>query len=304
MAALTCCRPDGRRRRLFELAARSALMFRAATALATVWLAAAARPAAAAEPAKPAAYECRFTADRMTIDGHDDEPTWKLAQPVGDFKMPWVREGSDQPPTATRAKLLWDRDCLYFFAEMEDTDLYADVREHDGQTWDNDVVELFLKPADDKPGYYEFQVSAANTKLDMFLPRRGAGGYVRFKADGDFDFESAVQLSGTLNRWSDKDTGWTVEGRLAWKDFARTGGRPEPGEQWKFAVCRYDYSVDFEGPALSTSAPLKTNPTPKFHYFEDYAPIEFVGPTKSPRGDAAVPPKRSPGLSSLPMPLR
>jgi len=254
-------------------------------AVAITWIAGPAptRSAAAAEDVAPSAYECRFTEERIKIDGRADEEAWKLAQPVADFRMPWLREGSDKPPTATRARLLWDREHLYFYAEMEDSDLYADVKEHDGQTWDNDVIELFLKPADDKPGYYEFQVSA--------------GGYNRFKADGDFEFESAVKLDGTLNRWSDRDTGWTAEGRLAWKDFARTGGRPEPGERWKFALCRYDYSVDFEGPALSTSAPLRTNPTPKFHYFEDYAPIEFVGPAKLPRGDAALPPQtRSPDM--------
>ena len=204
--------------------------------------------------------------------------------------MPWVRSGSDQPRTATRAKLLWDREYLYFFAEMDDTDVYADIKQHDGMTWNNDVIELFLKPALDKPGYYEFQVNAAGTTLDMFLPRRNAGAYERFKADGDFDFPAAVQVNGTLNRWADTDTGWSAEGRLAWKDFARTGGRPKPDERWTFALCRYDYSVDFEGPALSTSAPLKTNPTPNFHFFEDYAPIRFVGPAQSPQPAAARPP--------------
>ena len=29
------------------------------------------------------------------------------------------------------------------------------------------VFELFFKPADDKGGYYEFQVNAAGTVLDM-----------------------------------------------------------------------------------------------------------------------------------------
>ena len=59
---------------------------------------------------------------------------------------------------------------------------------------------------------------------------------------------------------------------------AATGGRPKGDEKWKFALCRYDYSVDFEGPELSTCAPLKTNPFPNFHFFEDYAPLKFVGP--------------------------
>src|SRR5438067_7308440 len=168
---------------------------------------------------------------------------------------------------------------------MEDTDLYADVTEHDGQTWDNDVFELFFKPADDKPGYYEFQVNAAGTVMDMFIPRRGSGGYRRYKSDGDFHIDAKVKLRGTLNKWTDRDQGWSVEGRIPWKDFLRTGGRPDIGERWKFALCRYDYSVDFEGPELSTCAPLKTPPA-DFHRFEEYATLKFVGP---PQKDAARP---------------
>jgi glucose/arabinose dehydrogenase len=242
-----------------------------------------------AKQAVPIDYECHFTEGPIQIDGQADEAAWKLAVPVGEFAMPWVREGDSKAKTATRARLLWDREYLYFFAEMDDTDLFANVTEHDGVTWNNDVFELFFKPADDKPGYYEFQVNAANTTFDMFLPRRGAGGTDRFKADGTFDFQTAVSLDGTLNNWTDKDAKWSCEGRLAWKDFARTGGRPKEGERWKFALCRYDYSVDFEGPALSTSAPMKTNPFPNFHYFEDYSSIRFVGPSESPRPQAAKP---------------
>ena len=79
--------------------------------------------------------------------------------------------------TATTAKLLWDREYLYFFAEMEDTDLFAEITEQDGMLWLNDVFELFFRPDADKPGYYEFQVNAAGTQMDLFLPRRGAGGF-------------------------------------------------------------------------------------------------------------------------------
>src|SRR5262249_16298876 len=108
--------------------------------------------------------------------------------------------------------------------------------------------------------------------------RRGAGGYRRFKDDGEFHVESKVRLRGTLNRWQDKDEGWSVEGRIPWRDFLRTGGRPGIDERWKFALCRYDYSVDFEEPELSTCAPVKSSPTADLHLHEDYATLRFVGP--------------------------
>lgn len=234
----------------------------------------------AAPPPAPD-FECRFTDAPVTVDGKGDDPAWKLAQPIDRFHLPWLGDKNRTARTATRAKLLWDRDYLYFLADMDDADLYADVREQDGATWENDVFELFFKPADDKPGYYEFQVSPAGTKLDMFLPRRGAGGYARFKGDGKFQWETKVELRGTLNQWSDEDQGWTAEGRIPWRDLLRTGGRPDAGERWKFQLCRYDYSVAFEGPELSTCAPTSTLARPDFHHYEDYATLVFVGPQQS-----------------------
>src|SRR5262249_54693688 len=194
---------------------------------------------------------------------------------------PWLGKNARAAKTKTTAKLLWDREYLYFFADMEDTDLYADVKEHDGMLWNNDVFELFFKPADDKPGYYEFQVNAAGAVLDMFLPRRGAGGYQRFINDGDFHIDAKVHLRGTLNKWTDKDDGWSVEGKIPWNDFLRTGGRPAAGGKRKVGPCRLDYSVDFEGPELSTCAPLKGKGNADFHYFEDYVTLTFVGPQKT-----------------------
>src|SRR5262245_53922136 len=214
------------------------------------------KPKAFQQP--PTAFECRWTDGPITIDGKADEPAWKHAQVIDQFYQPWLGKNARWARTATSARLLWDREHLYFFADMEDADLYADVKDHDGMTWDNDVFELFFKPAEDRPGYYEFQVNAAGTVMDLFLPRRGAGGYKRFIKDGDFHIEAKVQLRGTLNKWSDRDQGWSVEGKIPWKDLMRTGGRPEPDEKWKFTLCRYDYSVDFEGPELSTCAPLKS----------------------------------------------
>lgn len=246
-----------------------------AAAVAFLWLSPRPKESAAEETA-PTAFECRRATGKIVIDGKADEEAWKNAQVIESFRRPWEEKEKDRAArTRTRARLLWDDTALYFYAAMEDTDVYADVIQGDGMLWTNDVFELFFKPADDKPGYYEFQVNAQNAKLDMYLPRRGAGGYQRFAQDGDFHIESRVLVSGTLNNWRDKDEGWAVEGRIPWADFERTGGRPAAGAAWKFALCRYDYSVAFEGPDLSTCAPMNTRPA-DFHRFEEYATLKFV----------------------------
>ena len=121
--------------------------------------------------------ECRWATGPIQLDGKLDEPAWENAQVIKDFAVFWENRA---PKTATRARLLWDDQYLYFAAEMEDTDLYADVKEHNGMCWYNDVFEMFFKPSAQELAYYEFQVNAANTQLEMFLPSRGAGGYGRF----------------------------------------------------------------------------------------------------------------------------
>jgi hypothetical protein len=229
-------------------------------------------PAAAADdPPAVREAECRRATSRVKIDGILDEITWDKAQVLEDFSAFWEKR---KARSATKARLLWDDQYLYFCAEMEDADLYADVKEHNGMAWTNDVFELFFKPHEDKLAYYEFQVNALNTQLEMFLPSRGAGGYQRFAPVGKMGMESAVKLYGTLNDWKDKDKGWTVEGRIPWKAFEPTGGRPKAGEKWRFALCRYDYSVAYDHPDLSSTAPLTKS---EFHRYEDYGTVTFVG---------------------------
>ena len=223
-----------------------------------------------AEPPVVRAAECRWATSPIKIDGRIDEPAWNNAQELTAFSIYWEKR---VPSTVTTAKLLWDERYFYFMADMEDYDLYADVTERNGMTWLNDVFEIFLKPSAGKPPYYEFQVNAANTPLELFLPSRGAGGYRRFAGQSKLGLESAVKLRGTLNKFTDKDGGWTVEGRIPWSAFKQTGGRPEVGAKWKFALCRYDYSWTLEQPELMSTAPLTK---PDFHRYEDYGELTFV----------------------------
>lgn len=78
-----------------------------------------------------------------------------------------------------------------------------------------------------------------------------------------------------MNNWQDKDTGWTVEGRIPLTAFEVSGATPQPGAKWRFALCRYDYSAAFERPETSSTAPLTQS---DFHRYEDYSELVFVGP--------------------------
>lgn len=217
-------------------------------------------------PSPPAvAYTCAFTESAIKIDGKIDEPAWKQANVIDKLTTPWLDNRT--PRQATRARLLWDRQHLYFAAELDDDKLFTRPTLHNGRVWEMDTFELFLKPADDKPGYYEFEVNADNVTLELFIPDRSKGGYDQYKDKHPFKFQTAV-----FKRADGK--GWSVEGRMPWSDFAPTGGRPDVNEVWQFSVCRCDYS-DANTSELSTNSHMKK---PSFHAHEDYPRIRFAAP--------------------------
>ena len=224
---------------------------------------------------------CRWATEAPKIDGIGDDGTWKQAVSVANFRLPGT---GAKPQSSTVAKLLWDRQYLYFLAELEDHDLFANVVEHDGKTWEDDVFEMFLKPSESKTGYYEFQVNAAGTQMDMFIPQRKSGAYNEYKSANAFHWNAAVERNGSLQVRTDRDSGWTVEGRIPWVDLLPTGGRPDIDEVWGIALCRYDYSLDRE-PELSSCAPLSQV---DFHRTEDYAKVRFAGPAESSPSAAAL----------------
>ena len=254
-------------------------------------------PPVAAEPRSAAAAECRWADTPISLDGSDDDAAWKHAQVLENFGQTWLGDKAPALRGKTRAKLLWDRDYLYFFADMTDADLFADVTRHDGPIWENDTFELFFRPGPDKPGYFEFEVNAANAVLDAFFPKRDLKSAINFIVNGDFKVETKVKLRGTLTQRDDVDQGWSVEGRIPWADFLRAGGRPEPGEQWRFNLCRCNYDKDNDV-ELTATAPFQAKPYPEFfHQIEEYPALTFVGPderTSRPHGIA----KREPVLGS------
>ncbi len=227
--------------------------------------------------ATAAELECRWTAIAPVIDGRGDDAVWQGASVSERFVQHWL-PGAPASKQRTRVRLLWDREWIYFLAELDDADVTADVREHDGPMWRNDVFEIFLKPSDAHAGYYEFEVNPFGAVLDAFFPDAAIWRKPGALTDGTFHVDAKVIVRGTLNDPTDRDAGWTVEGRIPWSDFAPTGGRPGPGEVWRLNLTR----VDGTGPAqeLSSVAPLTQ---PSFHRTAEYVPLRFVGPTAIPR---------------------
>jgi len=200
---------------------------------------------------------CHWTHTPPVIDGIADDTGWNSAPLITNFRTPWLPTADASTPTInTQAKLLWDNEYLYVWAKLEDKDFQAYITERDGQTWLDDCFEVFLKPTEQHPGYYEFHVTPANTQMDLYIPERHRRAYAIYKSEHDFEFQSAVHLDGSIEPRTDVDTAWQVEFKIAWKDFWRTGGRPVQDEIWSYSLCRYDYDQSLNKPNLTTISPL------------------------------------------------
>ena len=216
---------------------------------------------------------CRWAAKPPVLDGKLDDPCWRGCG--ADHPVRLVLD-TRRPGPGPRAYLVWDDEALYYGATMNDDELRSYGKQRNDSLWDGDVFEMFFKPSVEKPAYYEFQANPRALIFECYFPRRG---------DYPKDFTQApllgnkavVTLDGTLDHPGDRDKGWTVEGRIPWSAFQPTGGKPKPGDEWRFAICRYDYGPEGTKPVLMSSAPLTQ---PSFHRHEDYGKLRFEGPRK------------------------
>ncbi len=225
--------------------------------------------AAAPKAAKPRIIPCHRAVGKIALDGKLNEPAWERAYVLDDFRVP---PDGKKPRHPSSAQLLWDDDFLYLGVVMEDFDIFGIKKERDSWTWEDDVVELFIKPSDAEPVYYEIHITPLGTILDLCFGRRGAAGSIDRWKDWDSQIRVGIAISGTVNNWKDRDKGWIAEAAIPLSAFAPTP-RPQLGDRWRFAVCRYDYSVYLEdGRELSSSAPLSVL---NFHRYEDYDYLEF-----------------------------
>jgi hypothetical protein len=222
------------------------------------------------EPPVTREAACRRAVAAPQIDGKLDDPAWSEAEVIEHFPMFWDRIDTG---TGTRARLVWDDDALYFAATMTDAELRAVGTQRNDRLWLGDVFELFFKPDTERPEYYEFQVNPRSTILELAFPKRGFD-FATLAARPPLGMKAVAVVDGTLDQPGDKDRGWTVEGRIPWSAFAATGGRPEPGASWRFALCRFDY-----GPEGTERIPMSSAPLTQvnFHRYEDYGVLRFEG---------------------------
>lgn len=225
------------------------------------WLACAVALAAAERPSLLPLPEYRAprAATPPKIDGELDEQAWAAAPAAGDFVFTWYQSGRKEQ---TRAKLLWDDECLYLAAVCDDAHITARHTERDGKIPEDDCIEIMLAPNPASPRvYFNVEVNVIGGILDNFRPN----GPDRPRAP-KWDAEGvrvAGKWAGTLNDDADLDRHWQVEVAIPWRNFAAVGAAvpPRPGTVLRMNLNRHGGKTN---PQYSQWAQADT-PKPSFH---------------------------------------
>jgi len=194
---------------------------------------------------------CHPATGPIIVDGRGDEPAWAETEPLTDFRLLRTFE---KPATETAVRFCYDEANLYVLFDCQDDDLFVLYDQRDANIWESDAVELFFKPVEDNPIYYEFEVAPNNAVFDARMVNTGSGGFQRWKA-WNCGIRTAVTVRGTVNEWRDRDQGYTVEVAIPLAAFSETiGDRPLDGQTWRFTAVRVDLSVTLDVPQRSTTA--------------------------------------------------
>ena len=214
----------------------------------------------AQSPALPAILHVAPTSD-FQITGDGRAAAWRLTD--------WLRlppSGGQSPPLETKLKLLYSDSGIYCLFSCEDIKITSALKKDFANLYTEDVVELFLWPDEERPLYFEYELSPHNHELVLLVPNRHGDffGWTPWHYEGARRVKhlTHVEPSGNSLRW-------TAEFFIPYallKPLANVPARP--GMHWRANFYRIDYD---NGPAEWSWQPtLKT-----FHEYEKFGTLLF-----------------------------
>jgi hypothetical protein len=197
-------------------------------------------------PIMPRGYVAYRAKSPITIDGKDDDPAWADAPWTADF-VDIQDHDKPAPRFRTRAKMLWDDEYLYVYAELREPDVWGTLHFKNSIIFNDNDFEVFIDPNGDNVNYYEYEMNALNTIWELTLEKPYRDGGPAHLGTNMAGLKSAVHVRGTLNDPRDVDQGWSVEIALPWKDFEPYADGascpPRDGDQWRIDFSRVEWLV-------------------------------------------------------------
>ncbi|NPA37384.1 MAG: carbohydrate-binding family 9-like protein [Chlorobi bacterium] len=224
----------------------------------------------------PRQYVVYKTPSPIVIDGMANEESWQQVP----FTKKFVDIEGDTKPSPqydTRAKILWNDNYLYIFAELYESHIWANLKKRDTIIYYDNDFEVFIDPDGDTHGYYEYEVNALNTVWDLLLikPYRDGGPPINnWDING---LKSAVMVYGTLNNSSDTDDKWTIEIAfpLSVLNEFNSGDKPADKVQWRINFSRVEWEMKImNGKYVKKTDPETGKPLPEHNWV--WSPQEVV----------------------------
>ncbi len=195
----------------------------------------------------PKRYVCYTAGAPVAVDGTLNEAAWARAAWTDEFVD---IEGAVKPHPRfrTRAKMLWDSTYLYIAAEVQEPDIWANMKKRDDIIFFDNDFEIFIDPDGDSHQYCEFEMNALNTVWELLLvqPYRD----IENAAKNGWDIKglkTGVKVYGSLNKPGARDSMWTVEVAFPWEGFKELTSAPAPPkdkDQWRINFSRVEWKTE------------------------------------------------------------
>ena len=196
----------------------------------------------------PFSYTVNKTRTAPKIDGNLEDRVWQKAAWTNNFTD--ITGDATKPPLQqTRCKMLWNDQYLFIAAELAETDLWATLKNHDDIIFRDNDFEVFIDPNNDGSQYFEIEINALGTVMDLFMHKT-------YKKGGPMDMQwnttgmvSAVQLQGSLNDNRDTDSNWTIEMAIPYSCMERPGriSKAAAGQTWRINFSRVQWQLEKSG---------------------------------------------------------
>ncbi|WP_247679907.1 carbohydrate-binding family 9-like protein [Chitinophaga polysaccharea] len=198
----------------------------------------------------PRHYVCYQTTDSIQIDGNITEGAWEKAPWSEDFKD-IEGDAKPAPRLRTRVKMLWDSQYLYIAASLEEPHVWGTLLNHDTIIFQDNDFEVFIDPDGKTHQYYEIEINALNTVMDLFMVKPYRNGGLAMLNWDTKGIRTAVHVNGTINNPSDTDKEWTVEMAIPYSalSFFDKAQRPSDNTLWRINFSRVEWDTDIKNGA-------------------------------------------------------
>lgn len=227
-------------------------------------------------------YNAKYTSMPPSIDGKLNDTAWSKVFWESNFED--IEGGSKPgPKLLTQFKILWDSSNLYIAAYLMEPDLWATKSKRDDIVYYDNDFELFLDPNNDGENYFEFEINALGTLMDLMMTKPyNKGGTYSLKWNAE-NIKYAVHPNGTLNNNVDIDRGWSIEMAIPFNDL-KIGARnylPSVNKPWRLNFSRVEWTLTKQEKSYTKKMNLSNKPIAEYNWvWSPTGIIDIHVPTK------------------------